>query len=82
MSRGICPECGSSNIGREIKMMDTGDYECHDCNYVDMRVKFKEVLIKDIDEAVSGLNIYGDSFESRIHPSIKKEAWEKWKINK
>jgi hypothetical protein len=39
---------------------------------------FEGKFITDVGEAVAGLIAYGDEFEFCMHPSIRKEAYEKF----
>jgi hypothetical protein len=43
MPSGICPECGSSSITKEVIMgQKTGDYKCLSCGNADMPKAFKD----------------------------------------
>lgn len=43
MPSGICPECGSSSIVKEVIMgQKTGDYQCVSCGNADMPQAFKD----------------------------------------
>ncbi len=45
MPSGICPNCGSNNITKEIiRGCKTGDYLCMDCKQADFPAAFKKAL--------------------------------------
>ena len=63
MPSGICQECGSDRLVKEIILGNkTGDYKCVNCGNIDMPIAFKEFsYLSNKDEIIAGDKVFIDN---------------------